>query len=215
MSKILSIILLAVFRGSSLKQKICHIPKGNVFNFHTITVNENAVDIHLNHSDLLGSCDQFCESLCPASDLCHYSRCGETGCLNEAEVDCTIDDPCISVSCNPMEGCIYKNNCTDAPSSSPTISPTISPTLLPTSSPTLSPTSSQTPQYNCLCSWPLVLDTCFAPIIPGFYQVLFQGSLNDVRVSPSRCSTCTNLGCISTPYTTDDYNDCKLAYNCP
>jgi len=38
------------------KVSICHIPPGNPDNMHTISVGEPAVDAHLAHGDMLGSC---------------------------------------------------------------------------------------------------------------------------------------------------------------
>lgn len=35
---------------------ICHIPKGNPKNAHTISVSSNAVEAHLKHGDYLGKC---------------------------------------------------------------------------------------------------------------------------------------------------------------
>jgi hypothetical protein len=40
------------------KVKICHIPPGNPDNAHTIRVNENAVDAHLDHGDYKGECNE-------------------------------------------------------------------------------------------------------------------------------------------------------------
>jgi outer membrane biosynthesis protein TonB len=39
------------------KITICHIPPGNPFNAHTITVGESAVQAHLDHGDYLGPCE--------------------------------------------------------------------------------------------------------------------------------------------------------------
>jgi hypothetical protein len=40
------------------KVKICHIPPGNPDNAHTIRVNENAVDAHLDQGDYKGECKE-------------------------------------------------------------------------------------------------------------------------------------------------------------
>lgn len=42
--------------GEDKKVVICHIPKGNVNNSHTIVVGAPAVRAHLNHGDRIGSC---------------------------------------------------------------------------------------------------------------------------------------------------------------
>lgn len=42
--------------GSKGKQTVCHIPPGNPANQHTINVGTSAVNAHLAHGDVLGSC---------------------------------------------------------------------------------------------------------------------------------------------------------------
>ncbi|NNE70329.1 MAG: hypothetical protein HKN29_08185, partial [Rhodothermales bacterium] len=50
--------LLTLFPGmSSGKEYICHIPPGNPANKHTIYINSNAVQAHLDHGDTRGECD--------------------------------------------------------------------------------------------------------------------------------------------------------------
>ncbi|NWF38816.1 hypothetical protein F3F96_06670 [Mariprofundus sp. NF] len=48
------------------KAVICHIPPGNPDNMHTIEVGEPAVDAHMAHGDMMGSCagesDKFAET---------------------------------------------------------------------------------------------------------------------------------------------------------
>lgn len=68
MKKILSILLMVLVIASvaslalakpgktNEKVAICHIPKGNPENAHTIWVSENAVKAHLAHGDYLGEC---------------------------------------------------------------------------------------------------------------------------------------------------------------
>ena len=58
------------------KVTICHIPPGNPSNFHTITVNENAVQAHLAHGDLLGACGENCEFLCDDANPCTIDATG-------------------------------------------------------------------------------------------------------------------------------------------
>jgi len=45
------------------KVTLCHIPKGNPANAHTITVNAAAVRAHLRHGDILGSCSAGVDQL--------------------------------------------------------------------------------------------------------------------------------------------------------
>ena len=68
--------------------------------------------------------------------------------------------------------------------------------------------------YNCLCSVAADVDVCDAPYVQGYFIVTFLGTLDNVRVSPAKCSTCSNLGCVDTPYTTTDYQNCITAYGC-
>ena len=44
------------------KTTVCHIPPGNPGNAHTICVGDPAVDAHLAHGDILGTCS------CPGGD---------------------------------------------------------------------------------------------------------------------------------------------------
>ena len=68
--------------------------------------------------------------------------------------------------------------------------------------------------HDCLCTFSEVLDVCDAPYIPGYFAVTFLASLNNVRVSPTKCSTCSNTICVDTGYTASDYQDCITAYGC-
>ncbi len=89
------------------KVQICHVPPGNPQNFHSIRVSSNSVLAHLSHGDYFGSCSEFCDELCPASDFCHASQCSNNACLPEIEVDCSIEDLCLVDSCDPLNGCVY------------------------------------------------------------------------------------------------------------
>lgn len=40
--------------------EVCHFPPGNPANFHTIRVSENALEAHLGHGDVEGSCADVC-----------------------------------------------------------------------------------------------------------------------------------------------------------
>ena len=39
------------------KTDMCHIPPGNPPNYHTINISTSAVNAHLGHGDIMGSCD--------------------------------------------------------------------------------------------------------------------------------------------------------------
>jgi hypothetical protein len=53
----------AAWAGNA-KVQVCHIPPGNPGNFHTITISENALQAHLGHGDIAGSCFAHCDTLC-------------------------------------------------------------------------------------------------------------------------------------------------------
>jgi hypothetical protein len=97
-----------VFAGA--KVDVCHLPPGNPENFHTITINENALDAHLAHGDLEGACNANCASLCDDGNACTIDDtgdCAEVGCpLVPEPVDCNDSDPTTEDSCNPAIGCI-------------------------------------------------------------------------------------------------------------
>ena len=251
----MNILFLLLTAVSAEKFKICHNIHTHLSNWHTITVNENAVQAHLEHGDLYGSCNEHCDILCPPSDLCKSSRCDNDSCLSEVTVNCDDGLTCTTDDCDPFEGCVYNSlNCDDSnlctadfcfePSGCvhfpafclPTICQTTTgcnPTTgnceyLPLDCDDNDPCTEDTcdpvegcvhtnicvPEYNCLCSLPLNVDSCVAPVIAGYYRVTFEDSLNNVGVLPTQCAVCTNLGCLYTPYTTADYNDCVQAYGC-
>jgi hypothetical protein len=58
---VLAVICYPIFcfsQGNSNNEKItiCHIPPGNPENAHTITINKNALQSHLDHGDYIGPC---------------------------------------------------------------------------------------------------------------------------------------------------------------
>src|SRR5262245_55125233 len=62
--------------GTSHKTCLCHIPRGNPSNAHTICVGGGAVSAHLRHGDVLGECPSSgaCGgpdgTLCPEDQFC-------------------------------------------------------------------------------------------------------------------------------------------------
>lgn len=92
------------------KQEICHFPPGNPANFHTITVNDNAVATHLaRHNDLLGSCLANCETICDDGNACTIDvepNPGQCICAAEprAQVDCSDGNQCTADSCDAVNG---------------------------------------------------------------------------------------------------------------
>lgn len=99
---------IVVQAGKAAKVQVCHIPLGNPANFHTITINQNALQSHLDHGDFLGSCAEHCETLCDDGNACTQDACDpNTGrCLaTHPPVDCNDENPCTVDSCNPTSGC--------------------------------------------------------------------------------------------------------------
>jgi hypothetical protein len=87
---------------------MCHVPPGNPDNFHTITISENAVEAHLAHGDLPGSCDESCEQLCDDGDLCSVDDCAVGGgCDNSGATDCDDSEECTIDRCDSTLGCMY------------------------------------------------------------------------------------------------------------
>lgn len=67
-SLIISNVAISVFAQSDSTVTICHYPPGNTDNPQTITVNESALDSHLEHGDSHGSCPEPAEDPEPTED---------------------------------------------------------------------------------------------------------------------------------------------------
>ncbi len=114
-------VLAVVFGAASAqaaKVDVCHIPPGNPDNWHTISVSENALQAHLNHGDLEGSCLANCETLCDDGDACTQdveSDPDQCICLVTPEpVDCDDGNPCTADSCDSAVGaCVYDTSLPD------------------------------------------------------------------------------------------------------
>ena len=89
------------------KVKVCHVPPGNPSNFHTITIDDNAVQAHLAHGDLLGSCAAHCDQLCDDGNACTIDACdaNEHCLLNHPPVNCDDSNLCTIDTCDPASGC--------------------------------------------------------------------------------------------------------------
>lgn len=92
----------------NVKVTICHIPPDDPSNFHTITVNQNALSSHLmNHGDLEGACGTFCEDLCDDDDACTTDFCDESEQCAHESVDCTDGNVCTEDEmCDFEYGCL-------------------------------------------------------------------------------------------------------------
>jgi hypothetical protein len=118
--------------AQAAKIQICHLPPGNPSNWHTITIDANALPAHQAHGDLVGSCLANCETLCDDGNKCTIDVVpSTTECICQAEprppVDCNDGLACTVDSCNPTQGCLNTpvvcqapNPCTASVCSEPT-----------------------------------------------------------------------------------------------
>ena len=89
------------------KVKICHVPPGNPANFHTITINDNALPAHLGHGDLVGECSAHCGTLCDDGNACTIDACDASGhcAATHPPVNCSDSNLCTTDTCDPAAGC--------------------------------------------------------------------------------------------------------------
>jgi hypothetical protein len=89
------------------KVKVCHVPPGNPGNFHTITVNDNALQAHLGHGDLAGDCSAHCGQLCDDGNACTIDACdaSEQCAAVRPPVNCDDGNLCTTDTCHPVDGC--------------------------------------------------------------------------------------------------------------
>jgi hypothetical protein len=112
------VVVIMIFLGGSAiageKVQLCHVPPGNPGNWHTITVNENAVQSHLAHGDLMGSCDDptNCAMRCDDGNPCTIDACDSSGeCAPKQPVDCDDTRNCTADFCDTSSGCRYVEDC--------------------------------------------------------------------------------------------------------
>jgi hypothetical protein len=106
----------AAWAGNA-KVQVCHIPPGNPSNFHTITISENALQAHLGHGDIAGTCFAHCDTLCSDGNPCTIDACdaNEQCRTTHPPVNCDDSNPCTVDSCSPATGCVNKpKTCTDS-----------------------------------------------------------------------------------------------------
>jgi len=96
--------------AAGTKIDVCHVPPGNPDNYHTISINDNALSAHVAHGDLLDSCNALCANLCDDGDACTIDDTGDceiAGCpVERLPVDCDDSNACTSDSCDSLDGCI-------------------------------------------------------------------------------------------------------------
>jgi len=101
------------------KIEICHVPPDNPHNYHTITINANALHAHQAHGDLLGSCNENCATLCDDQNACTIddtADCEDVGCpVIKKPLDCDDQLACTRDTCDREEGCLH-NEITCTPS---------------------------------------------------------------------------------------------------
>lgn len=96
--------------AGSAKVNVCHLPPGNLDNYHTIRISENAMSKHLAHGDLAEDCDANCATLCDDGDACTIDddgQCETAGCPAPTPTDCDDELFCTVDSCDSIEGCEY------------------------------------------------------------------------------------------------------------
>ena len=98
----------AVSAGGNVKVEVCHLPPDNPDNFHTITVGVSALQAHLDHGDLDGSCLANCEELCGDGNACTIDCDPSTeACLPaHPPVDCDDTNACTTDTCDTASGCL-------------------------------------------------------------------------------------------------------------
>jgi hypothetical protein len=84
------------------------VPPGNPGNFHTITVDDNALQAHLGHGDLAGECAAHCGQLCDDGNACTIDACdaNEQCAAVHPPVNCDDGNLCTTDTCNPATGCV-------------------------------------------------------------------------------------------------------------
>lgn len=89
------------------KVQVCHVPPGNPTNFHTITINDNALPAHLAHGDLAGACSAHCSQLCDDGDACTIDACdaSERCVVSHPPVNCDDGNACTTDTCDAATGC--------------------------------------------------------------------------------------------------------------
>lgn len=102
------LVAAAAQAGPGQKVTVCHIPPGDPGNFHTITIGGNALQAHLAHGDLAGSCALYCDTLCSDGDPCTVDACDASEqCLVEhPPVDCNDGSLCTVDTCDSAVGCV-------------------------------------------------------------------------------------------------------------
>lgn len=106
-------IVLAVVLGTlgapawAAKVQICHVPPDNPGNFHTITINDKALQAHLAHGDLPGACSAHCSQLCDDGNACTIDACdaSERCLIDHPPVNCDDSNLCTDDTCSPESGC--------------------------------------------------------------------------------------------------------------
>jgi len=97
--------------AGNTKVNVCHIPPDSPWNFHTISVSENAWFTHIAHGDKNGACGLFAEQLCDDKHACTIDAFipGTESCILMADrdpVDCDDGNPATVDSCDTVLGCI-------------------------------------------------------------------------------------------------------------
>ena len=151
------------------KVEICHFPPGNKSEFKTLSVGQDVVAGHLEHGDLLGSCEDNCLHICfgeedapdcvqrcrphgPSSGVVLVASGSTRNLQIVSHSDSPTGSPSDSASEAPSGSPSDKpsDSRSDSPSGSPTDSPSDSPSGSPSNSPSGSPSDllSDSPSDN-------------------------------------------------------------------
>ena len=105
-----SIVMPGIAVAKDNKVDVCHIPPGAPWNFHSIFVSENALELHLDHGDKFVSCGLLSEVLCNDNDMCTIDAFieGTVECIpleERSPTDCDDNNFCTDDSCDSSNGC--------------------------------------------------------------------------------------------------------------
>ena len=122
---VMTTLAIVFILGTSLAQArqdkvtICHVSGGDPVKYTTNTVSTNSLLKHLDHGDLLGSCDSQADTLCDDGNRCTVDVIDPATrtCDNSQPVNCDDGIACTdNNTCDPTVGCMATVNCADSTS---------------------------------------------------------------------------------------------------
>ena len=104
--------VVVVQAAAPVRVEICHRPPDDPDNFHTLKLGARALQIHLDHGDLEGTCLSNCQELCGDANACTIDCDPFTGaCLSDhPPVDCDDTNGCTTDSCDRdiVKSCVWR-----------------------------------------------------------------------------------------------------------